>query len=488
MRVAAPVEHIWAALTEWQTHSEFLPGIVDVTLLDVTTKRSSNRDATTLNGRAAPAAFPLGMPAQGDAAQNVAVSRRGRLQYLVARAAPYVALHGVCIMDVLSQRSNSSSSATNGGGAEEQETTAREVQFRVVTPDSPPGLTNMVVRGKWLLSAESSDSDSDSEEDELGGVNNGGPPSSGGMTLLKLAIETRGTFISTAAGTSATTGADAPLSERCVYEELPVLLTAFRARAEALWAESRSSVAVQAAAQARPVPAVFEKAAALAADLPALRAALLAAGLGSTGVMPRREELRSCSSPNATTLEYAISAAGGFKAVASALGWQLSYRDKKPRGYWDRYENVRREIFGFIAENGLEPDVMPSRQTFIEAGRKDLAKLPERWGGTASLAAELGLRPASELGRRATARTLAWQAHVSRVASSTGLTGRALFELAGSTYVPPQNNSAAGTEDDGAAETTEEDLQEDAPSLWMPDWRPARFRKPAAAVDTAGAD
>ena len=498
MRVAAPMEQMWEALTRWDSHSLFLPGVVDVQVLDVSAKRSSaasrskngaqdapvgmSGGAGSARSRAAP--FPLGVQAQPEAASaGPRAQARARLQYLVARAVPYVALHGVCIMDVLAQ-------ASGGEAAPPSDGEVREVQFRVVSPDAPPGLTGLVVRGKWLLSSDGSDSEDD-EADEADGVGKGGQARSsspGGMSLLKLAIETRGTFVSAAAGAGATTP-EAPLSERCVYEELPVLLTAFRAQAEALWAEARpgvdalataierpARVAPAAQAPVRPAPAVFEQAAALANNMPALREALLAAGLGATGVMPRREELRSCGSPNATTLEYAISAAGGFTSVASSLGWTLAYREKKPRGYWDRYDNVRAEILAFIAEQGLEPGVMPSRQAFVEAGRKDLAKLPERWGGTASLAAELGLRPASEGVRRATVRTLAWQAHVARTAAATGLSGQALFELAGSTYVPPQS-AAAQSETDEEEEAPPDG--EDAPSLWLPDWR--KQAAPAAA-------
>jgi hypothetical protein len=496
MRVAAPMEQMWEALTRWDAHSQFLPGVVDVQVLDLGAKRSGAAARSNSAAQEAPAGmgggvgstrsgappFPLEAQPQGAQASPRA-QVRARLQYLVARAVPYVALHGVCIMDVLAQSSG------GGGASASSDGEVREVQFRVASPDAPPGLTGLVVRGKWLLSSDGSDSE-DEEGDEADGVaaksGAGRPTSPGGMSLLKLAIETRGTFASAAAAGRAA-APEAPLSERCVYEELPVLLTAFRAQAEALWAEARPAAeALQTAREqpapsaapqtaVRPAPAVFAQAAALASDMPALRAALLAAGLGTAGVMPRREELRGCGSPNATTLEYAISAAGGFTAVASALGWSLAYREKKPRGYWDRYDNVRTEILAFIAEQGLEPGVMPSRQAFVEAGRKDLAKLPERWGGTASLAAELGLRPASEGVRRATVRTLAWQAHVARTATATGLTGQALFELAGSTYVPPQSTAAQSeTEED------EEALPEggEAKSLWLPDWRK---QSPAAA-------
>ena len=500
MRVAAPMEQMWEALTRWDAHSQFLPGVVDVQVLDLGAKRSgaagrsksAAQEAPTGMGggvgstRSGAAPFPLEAQPQGAQASPRA-QVRARLQYLVARAMPYVALHGVCIMDVLAQ-----SSGGGGASASSSDGEVREVQFRVVSPDAPPGLTGLVIRGKWLLSSDGSDSE-DEEGDEADGVAKSGPgraTSTGGMSLLKLAIETRGTFVSAAAAGRAATP-EAPLSERCVYEELPVLLTAFRAQAEALWAEARPAAeALQAARDqpapaaapqtaTRPAPAVFAQAAALANNMPALRAALLAAGLGTTGVMPRREELRGCGSPNATTLEYAISAAGGFTAVASALGWSLAYREKKPRGYWDRYDNVRTEILAFIAEQGLEPGVMPSRQAFVEAGRKDLAKLPERWGGTASLAAELGLRPASEGVRRSTVRTLAWQAHVARTAAATGLTGQALFELAGSTYVPPQS-AAAQSETDEEEEALPEG--EEAQSLWLPDWRK---QAPAAAAESA---
>jgi hypothetical protein len=40
--------------------------------------------------------------------------------------------------------------------------------------------------------------------------------------------------------------------------------------------------------------------------------------------------------------------------VATALGWPLKARHRRPNGYWDDLENVRRGIDEFIEEQGME--------------------------------------------------------------------------------------------------------------------------------------
>ena len=56
-----------------------------------------------------------------------------------------------------------------------------------------------------------------------------------------------------------------------------------------------------------------------------------------------------------TDLEKAIAAHGGPSAVAEVMGWRLKAKVRRPRGYWDDMENVRREIDIFIEDNGLQP-------------------------------------------------------------------------------------------------------------------------------------
>ena len=60
---------------------------------------------------------------------------------------------------------------------------------------------------------------------------------------------------------------------------------------------------------------------------------------------------------------------GGSIKVAELFGWQLSYKVKKPRGWWDCATNVRAEMDEFIEDHGLPEQVLPSKNTFIKAGR-----------------------------------------------------------------------------------------------------------------------
>lgn len=92
----------------------------------------------------------------------------------------------------------------------------------------------------------------------------------------------------------------------------------------------------------------------------------------------------------------AIVAHGGSNMVAARMGWALPWRPRKPRGYWDSRVNVRREMMDFIAEQGLFPGALPKKMALRRAGRSDLEKAVERWGGVARLASELGLEPPSE--------------------------------------------------------------------------------------------
>ena len=68
-------------------------------------------------------------------------------------------------------------------------------------------------------------------------------------------------------------------------------------------------------------------------------------------------------------MEKAVTASGGFPEVAKELGWKLAYKSKKPRGYWDDLNNMRREIEVRIDVNvngALLPSSPPS--SIITAG------------------------------------------------------------------------------------------------------------------------
>lgn len=154
--------------------------------------------------------------------------------------------------------------------------------------------------------------------------------------------------------------------------------------------------------------------------------------------------------------------------MTEALGWKHKGRSRKPRGYWDSLPNVKQEVDAFIEENDLVPGkfrvntgrnqyatcgffsrrvpphppnpksnnifvctgVMPLKNDFIRAGRFDIARAVERWGGLYELSSELGYRVSSPVFSGTE-----WQEHISVVAASTGLSGKqGLFELAAQTY------------------------------------------------------
>jgi len=476
IRVAAPVEFAWAALTDWERHGEFVPGVAVAQLLRPE-RRGRGRPRRTQD--------------EERPAEQLQPGRRSRLRYMVARCSAYVAAHGLLTLDLLEKGPPASSSSSAGDGDEDGEGEAqrREVQFRAVPEPGEPRM-----RGKWLIYSE------DDDEDDADGA--ASPPAAPSEedgrvaralrgSLLKLAVEVLAPAVDPAAA-----GGRDPLGERPVYEGLPVLLTAVARRAEALWAAARAPAAASAqlnAAAAAPARAItlalpmpkLVAATALAADPEALRAQLLALGFGADGVMPSRQQLRQLSAgAGGSAVEAAVVAAGGFAAAAALLGWRLGYKPRKPRGYWDRLENVRREIEAFIAERGLEPGVMPSKGTFAAAGRTDLARLAERWGGTASLADELGLLPARAADTTGVRR---WNAHVAATRAATGLSLRnnaeALLELASATYIPSARMPGLAPEE----QQQEQDDSADAvvpvapafgqaTSLWLQDWRRPQAR------------
>lgn len=54
-----------------------------------------------------------------------------------------------------------------------------------------------------------------------------------------------------------------------------------------------------------------------------------------------------------TDLEKAIAAQGGPHVVAEALGWRQKSRVRRPNGYWDDLDNMRRGIDEFVEEAGM---------------------------------------------------------------------------------------------------------------------------------------
>mmetsp|Transcript_3846 Transcript_3846/g.7510 ORF Transcript_3846/g.7510 Transcript_3846/m.7510 type:complete len:209 (+) Transcript_3846:1-627(+) len=149
-------------------------------------------------------------------------------------------------------------------------------------------------------------------------------------------------------------------------------------------------------------------------------------GWGENQVMPRREDLRKVGRLD---LEKAITAAGGFPVVAEKLGWRLAYKSRKPRGYWTSLDNMRLELKAFAEQEGLEDGKMPTRLHLQRAGRYDIARALEKWGGGAALARRLDLKVSPKR------RKSRWNEHVAEVATRTGLQGKELFRTASKTYV-----------------------------------------------------
>ena len=445
VRVAAPLSFAWAALADASLHPCFMPSVAAVQRVrrgggnggdgggdggdDETRASSSSASSASASADAPRPNTPAVLPGAS------------RLRYLCALPLPYASLHGAAVFDVLAR------SGLTGG--------ARELQFRAAA-EGGGGNGNGggraaggvgTLRGRWLLSpdfgAEEEEAEVERSQAQSGQWRSGGGGGQGAAAasaeaaaaaapacLLKLALEARAPLgpasdaaasssqaspgiavsPSSAAGVAAAAVAAAPpsspnpLPERCVYEDLPRLLGCVRARAEALYSLSlepegssaRASappdmLASSAAAAAERLAAAppLEAAEALAGDPDALRRALIAAGFGSGGVMPRPEALAAAPE----LLRTAISVLGGAAAAAAAVGWAAAAKARKPRGYWDRLDNCSREISAFVADAGLPPGVLPSRAQLIAAGRSDLAKLPERWGGASALASALGYTP-----------------------------------------------------------------------------------------------
>ena len=67
---------------------------------------------------------------------------------------------------------------------------------------------------------------------------------------------------------------------------------------------------------------------------------------------------------------------------------------------------------------GIPAGVMPLKNDFVRAERYDLAKVVERWGGLAELAAAAGYAVGQP--RQGGAQ---WRQHIAEVAAETGLSG-----------------------------------------------------------------
>ncbi|WVZ61188.1 hypothetical protein U9M48_011100 [Paspalum notatum var. saurae] len=219
-------------------------------------------------------------------------------------------------------------------------------------------------------------------------------------TLLKYMVETKthkDTFLSES------------ILEEVIYEDLPSNLCAIRDYIEKAGAEGSNSTAHSDAptdpdvdhAENRQSEQTSEssssssmkqrpKVPGLQKDIEVLKSELenFIAKYGQDGFMPKRKHLRN---HGRVDIEKAVTRMGGFRKIASVMNLSLSYKNRKPRGYWDNLENLQEEISRFQKSWGMDPSYMPSRKSFERAGRYDIARALEKWGGVQEVSRLLSL-------------------------------------------------------------------------------------------------
>lgn len=126
-------------------------------------------------------------------------------------------------------------------------------------------------------------------------------------------------------------------------------------------------------------------------DIEVLKSELLSfiAEHGQEGFMPMRKQLRK---HRRVDIEKAITRMGGFRRIALLMNLSLAYKHRKPKGYWDSLENLQDEICRFQRSWGMDPSFMPSRKSFERAGRYDIARALEKWGGLQEVSRLLSLK------------------------------------------------------------------------------------------------
>jgi hypothetical protein len=88
---------------------------------------------------------------------------------------------------------------------------------------------------------------------------------------------------------------------------------------------------------------------------------------------------------------------------------------------------------------------MPQRTMLETAGRYDLARAMEKWGGIAEVASLVGMAVSHKArgGRRSREEEEPWPTHMAEVKIRTGLQGKALYRAAAACYDPPDPPSRA---------------------------------------------
>ncbi|KAH1251286.1 hypothetical protein AAZX31_05G182700 [Glycine max] len=226
-------------------------------------------------------------------------------------------------------------------------------------------------------------------------------------TLLKYSVESKmrkDTFLSEA------------IMEEVIYEDLPSNLCAIRDYIENRTASNMFEACKQNTDLGQQtVPSVFEdddsycsaedlfdcnaqsssqqrpRVPGLQRDIEVLKSELLKfiAEHGQEGFMPMRKQLRL---HGRVDIEKAINRMGGFRKIATIMNLSLAYKHRKPKGYWDNLENLHYEISRFQRSWGMDPSFMPSRRSFERAGRFDIARALEKWGGLRQVSRLLSLK------------------------------------------------------------------------------------------------
>ncbi|KAL2342877.1 hypothetical protein Fmac_004162 [Flemingia macrophylla] len=134
-------------------------------------------------------------------------------------------------------------------------------------------------------------------------------------------------------------------------------------------------------------------------DIEVLKSEILKfiAEYGQEGFMPMRKQLRV---HGRVDIEKAINRMGGFRKIAVTMNLSLAYKHRKPKGYWDNLENLHDEISRFQRNWGMDPSYMPSRKSFERAGRFDIARALEKWGGLHQVSRLLSLKARRQRGRQ----------------------------------------------------------------------------------------
>lgn len=314
-----------------------------------------------------------------------------RVRQIGYKRMPYMYLHAETVLDLV-------------------ERPCSEIQFRQVSGSFEK------FQGKWMLEEVEADDDDD---------NNTPPPSS--KTLLKYAVE-----IVAPGPSRSILGIMEPILEALVFEDIPANMNAIKRTAEGRQLEQILSSLDDADDDDTKVTALKEKvlrprASEMMNDFTILSKELIRC-FGGQKTLPSRKKLREM---NRTDIEKAITAHGGRGTVADRLGWELQVPSRKPKGYWDSLPNVKLEIDEFINQKKLQASVMPLKNDFVRAGRNDIARAIEKWGGLYVLASELGYETQDSSRSGPTE----WNQYISDVAANTGLSGReGLFQLAAESY------------------------------------------------------